>query len=608
MRRSLLLLFAFALLFLGRSAEADPRDEPQAKVPPVERNLVYATAGDRALHLDLYRPAPSASPAPVVLWLHGGAWRMGSKLFCPIFWLRDEGFAVASVDYRLSGEATWPAQIHDVKAAVRWLRANAATYGFDAGAIGVAGASAGGHLAALLGTSGGVEALEGDLGDHADVSSRVAAVYDMFGPTDLVHIYEDARVDGKLPKEMDAVAAFLGGERAERKERARLASPLTWVSPDDPPFLIVHGEEDFLVPVAQSVRLEKALRDVGVPATLVVIPGASHGGLAFLTKTERHRMLDFFRLHLFHEETAAVPKEAARIREAVRPGPFEIARFETPLLDPLRKKSLPIAVTWPVRKGPCPVIVFSHGAFGSREGYRPLVDHWASHGWVVVQPTHEDSLSLRKGAGARANPFRHWRSRIGDVRLVLDDLEAIGAMLPGFEGTLDTGHVAVAGHSFGAHTAQLLAGATTREEGATERGVHRDGRPKAFLLISPQGSGDLLDADSWTTMTPPVMVITGTEDRGRGGQPFNWRTEPWSRAAPGEKFLAVLQGADHGFGGIAGAHALARRRDPAMVDRVRALSLLFLEAEVRGDEAARAALAQAPLRAVLGPEVRLSVR
>ena len=147
------------------------------------RDLVYAKTPQRELALDLYIPDGATKP-PLIVWVHGGAWRAGSKAKPPALWMLERGYAVASISYRLSQQAVFPAQIHDCKAAIRWLRAHASKYGYDAERIGAWGASAGGHLVALLGTSSGVKELEGDLG-YNDQSSRVQAVVDYFGPTDV---------------------------------------------------------------------------------------------------------------------------------------------------------------------------------------------------------------------------------------------------------------------------------------------------------------------------------------------------------------------------------------------------------------------------------------
>ena len=277
------------------------------------RDLAYAEVGGRVLRLDLYLPAEPASPPPLVAWVHGGAWRAGSKARCPLVWMVERGFAVASVQYRLSDVATFPAQIHDLKGAIRWLRANAATYGYDAERIGAAGASAGGHLVALLGTSGGIEALEGDVGGNPGPSSRVQAVYDLFGPADLTGI--PANVPGFAE---NPVTLLLGGTPAEVPETARLASPVSHVTADDPAFLIAHGTEDPLVPVAQSRLLDDRLRAAGVESTLVILEGAGHGGPTFQTAELQEKVLSFFERHL-RPGTGSLPAAPPRPPRPPRP-------------------------------------------------------------------------------------------------------------------------------------------------------------------------------------------------------------------------------------------------------------------------------------------------
>jgi len=214
-----------------------------------------------------------------VVWIHGGGWRGGDKgggrRLVPLV---ENGYIGVSINYRLTHEATWPAQIHDCKAAIRWIRANAHLYNFDADRIGVWGSSAGGHLAAMLGTSGGVEPLEGELG-NSGYSSRVQAACDLFGPSDIARMGEqpgpDAGLDHDAPNSPES--RLLGGPVQEMKEKARSASPLTYVGPDDPPFLIVHGTRDNVVPFAQSELLAKALKKAGVEVTLKPVEGAGHG-------------------------------------------------------------------------------------------------------------------------------------------------------------------------------------------------------------------------------------------------------------------------------------------------------------------------------------------
>ncbi|MFO8012848.1 MAG: alpha/beta hydrolase [Phycisphaerae bacterium] len=185
-------------------------------------------------------------------------------------------FAGASVGYRLSGEAIWPAQIHDCKAAVRWLKAHAETYNLDPDRIAVWGSSAGGHLVAMLGATADVPELEGDLGPHIDHTSRVTCVVDWFGPSDLPRMNEPpGKMDHLGP---DAPESHLIGCPVEdNPEKARAVSPVTYVSKGDAPHLIMHGDQDRTVPHDQSVRLAAALEKAGVPCTFITVKGAGHG-------------------------------------------------------------------------------------------------------------------------------------------------------------------------------------------------------------------------------------------------------------------------------------------------------------------------------------------
>ena len=235
------------------------------------KDLEYGRADGRAMRLNLYLPENGQKPLPLLIWIHGGAWRTGSKDNpSPALRFTAEGYAVAHVGYRLSQEAKFPAQIHDCKAAVRWLRANAQKYNLDPNKFAAWGGSAGGHLVALLGTSGGVANLEGSVNDLKD-SSRVQAVVDWFGPTDLL-LNPSAQSAPDSP-----VAQLLGGPVAENREKAAQASPITYVSKDAPPFLIMHGDQDHTVPFRQSELLYTALKKAGVDTTLVPMKGAGHG-------------------------------------------------------------------------------------------------------------------------------------------------------------------------------------------------------------------------------------------------------------------------------------------------------------------------------------------
>ncbi len=244
----------------------------------VQRDLVYKTVNGHELRLDIYSPKSITQLLPAVLWIHGNRWSRGSKSQRPPFNLMADGYIVASVDYRLSGEATFPAQIEDCKAAVRWLRANAKKYQIDPDHIGVWGHSAGGHLAALLGTSGGEKELEGP-GDDQSLSSRVQAVCDLSGPTDIVSFAKDAAdvTEGAGGQAEPSIEQFLGGPVAQNQAKAIAASPTTYVSKDDPPFLIIHGENDMSIPVSQSKLLAAKLKAAGVDVTLEVAEGRGHG-------------------------------------------------------------------------------------------------------------------------------------------------------------------------------------------------------------------------------------------------------------------------------------------------------------------------------------------
>jgi len=263
--------FAIIAALVGVCAYAFAQAEQNA-IPPgckTISDVVYGKVGTRELHLDIVIPNDATDkPHPCVVWIHGGGWSKGSHKQNRAAWLAGKGYVVASVEYRLTGEAVFPAQITDCKAAIRYLRAHAKDYGIDPKRIGAWGSSAGGHLVALLGTTGGVKELEGNAGNPAQ-SSAVQAVCDFFGPTNLTI---DMRADPPA-----AVAALLGGSPKDKPELAKLASPVKFVDPKDPPFLIVHGEQDKVVPISQSEQLYEALKKAGVDVTFVRVKNAGHG-------------------------------------------------------------------------------------------------------------------------------------------------------------------------------------------------------------------------------------------------------------------------------------------------------------------------------------------
>jgi len=276
LRALIVLLLAAALLLPCRARPANsPRRSPQ--LPPgtrVLRDLEYVPGGHERQKLDLYLPAGATEPLPVIVWIHGGAWRAGSKQNCPARRFCARGYAVASINYRLSQHATFPAQLEDCKAAIRYLRANAAKYNLDPGRFGVWGSSAGGHLAAMVGTTGRVEEFE--KGPNLDYASTVQAACDFFGPTDFTTMSSfPSRMDHDSPESPES--KLIGGPIQQNKDKCRRASPITYIDKNDPPFLIVHGDKDPVVPHNQSQIFYEALRKAKVRAKFHTVEGAGHG-------------------------------------------------------------------------------------------------------------------------------------------------------------------------------------------------------------------------------------------------------------------------------------------------------------------------------------------
>jgi len=212
----------------------------------------------------------------------------------PLEGLPGHGFAIASVDYRLSPAAPFPAQIHDIKAAIRWLRAKAKDYGYRADRIFIAGASAGGHLAALAGLTNGHAELEGAVGEHLDQSSALAGAVSLYGPSNLLTILEQSTPHG-LGVRIPALQLLLRAQPADVPELAKLASPVFHVDKNDPPMLLIHGDQDPQVPINQSHELAGACESAGIGERVrfVVIHGGAHGGAAFYD-AERTRLIAGF--------------------------------------------------------------------------------------------------------------------------------------------------------------------------------------------------------------------------------------------------------------------------------------------------------------------------
>ena len=263
------------------------------------KDLEYARPDGSPLCLDLYLPDEPKRPLPLVISIHGGGWCKLSKDPATEISLTSYGFANASIDYRLAPGAHWPAQMHDCKAAVRFLRANAATYGLDPNRFAAVGGSAGGHLSAVLAASNGNKYLEGSLGNHLDASSALQAVCDACGPTDFFEM-------SKFPMHWNPwspdsnIGKLLGGRLLDKVALARSANPITYISKNTPPFLVIHGLKDVTIPFNQSELLVAALQRADIPVKFVPIPDACHylGEIPANFDYAIRLMSDFFHEHM----------------------------------------------------------------------------------------------------------------------------------------------------------------------------------------------------------------------------------------------------------------------------------------------------------------------
>lgn len=257
----LLLLLVLPLMSLGQGNKKEHKD------------IIYAEVQGRTLTLDLYLPTSTSAPY-LIVWVHGGAWHSGSKASPPLSFI-SSGYALASIDYRLSVDAKFPAQIHDIKAAIRYLRANAIKHGYRSDKIVIAGSSAGAHLAALVGVTNNDKKMEGELGDFTQTSSSVQAIVDYFGPTNFLTILKQSTPHG-VSVRGPAMALLLGKTAENAPELATMASPVLQVDASDPPLLIFHGDQDIQVPINQSHELAGAYKRNGLKVHLEVVYGAGH--------------------------------------------------------------------------------------------------------------------------------------------------------------------------------------------------------------------------------------------------------------------------------------------------------------------------------------------
>jgi acetyl esterase/lipase len=287
------LVLPLAAAALASAAAAEPK-----KTADIE----YARSASQALKLDLYQPE-SAKAAPLLVYVHGGAWENGSKNQMPLAALVEHGYAIASIDFNPASVAPFPGQVHEIKAAVRFLRAKAAKYGYDASRIGILGASSGGHLAALVGVTSGQRDLEGTLGDDRDTSSSVQAIVSYFGASNLTTILKQSTPFGLSVRE-PSLKRLLGAAPAENEAVAKLASPVFHLDATDPPLLLLHGDQDPQMPINQSHELEGAYDAQGLEATLLVVHGAAHGGDLFYDDRRTELVVKFLDANLRRELTS----------------------------------------------------------------------------------------------------------------------------------------------------------------------------------------------------------------------------------------------------------------------------------------------------------------
>ena len=306
---------------LRRALENRP-PPPDSRIPDsieLVRDVVYATApiaNNETIELTFDAAFPKRTqdkPLPAVVYIHGGGWRMGSKDsgLRPSIALALGGYFACTIQYRLTDQATYPAAVHDCKAAIRFLRANAEHLGIDPNRIGVWGHSAGGHLSALLGTSGNSQVLDGSVGApevETTLSAAVHCVVDISGPTDLSRDVDDGMI-----------SQWLGGPVRDNPDRAKEASPLTYIDANDPPVLIIHGTEDRLVNIDRHSRVfETALREAGVAVELLEVKG---GGHVISERRAYRRAAEFFDQHLGGNAATAIERTlGARDRQPVREG------------------------------------------------------------------------------------------------------------------------------------------------------------------------------------------------------------------------------------------------------------------------------------------------
>jgi acetyl esterase/lipase len=284
---------AFALILFADSSAMAQKETPITETVSFEKGIEYSNPDDQHLQLNLARPKVGEGPFPCVLFIHGGGFRAGSRdgYNSQIVKLADKGYVAVTVSYRLAPKYQFPAPIHDTKAAVRWLRANAKKYSIDSERIGVTGGSAGGHLAQFLAVTGDVKEFEGE-GGHPTQSSKVKCVVNVYGPSDFTKSY------GKSVDAAEVLPQFLGGNLEKARPAHIRASPLYWVTPNSAPTLCIHGTEDKYVAIEQAEWIVAKLKAANVEVDFLKLEGAGHGFKGKDAEVAEKAMLEFFDKHL----------------------------------------------------------------------------------------------------------------------------------------------------------------------------------------------------------------------------------------------------------------------------------------------------------------------
>jgi acetyl esterase/lipase len=467
------------------------------------RDLIYVEGGHERHKLDLYLPEKAGGPLPLIIWVHGGGWQNGSKDGCPP--LRggyiESGYAVASINYRLSGHAVFPAQIEDCKAAIRWLRAHSKEFGLDAKRFGVWGSSAGGHLVALLGTSGEVK--EFDVGANLDQSSRVQAVCDYYGPTDLAVFVTTPGYERHATADAPE-AKLIGGAVLENKAKAARVNPITYVSKDDPPFLIVHGDQDPTVPINQSQLLFEALKKTGVSAHFHTIHGAGHGGPGFAGQDLSEMVSAFFDERL----KKGVVEVEARVSESTAESGVRVLDVRPPVRESTVSKvgfqldgerwtyrdgdfSMEGILLKPEGKGPFPAVLISHGLGGNAQSFGMMkAREMVKWGLVCIAPnyTHTGQGGDRSQFGASAENIRR-ASTCLDLLRTLPEVDAT--------------RLAAYGHSMGGFVTIGLASA--KVDAVKAAAITGSG-------ISPQAGYAAPSTDAAAKIRTPFLMLHGAND------------------------------------------------------------------------------------------------